>query len=152
MSNFDAWLAKSEYGLEWYPAFRTITVSTQRRAAMIGGVSQAFATHLENVLTSAPILLSARNEQAINELVPNIRGTYGQVFQMQFRKHPHTDDSVSVDQLPDVQAKDLIIVSASSDDGIVAGQYSVLYAQASTRHSFGGVLICYVGLDKAFGS
>lgn len=97
----------------------TATATTQNKA-LSSGKSGGFTTHLENVKVSPPQLPSAEGQHAIREAI-GAEGTAVALYECYTETHSHTDDSITVNQLPDINAHDKMTI-----DGVV---YTVQYAE-----------------------
>lgn len=120
--------------------FMTATATTERHPAMSGGKRSAPTTHLEDVSITPVMLPNAQGQHQIRAAI-GLEGTAVQVFEIYTESHEHTDDSSTVDQMPDIEAGDRLVTS-----GIT---YVVRWAeQQPATTSFGATLLLYVTEDK----
>lgn len=119
----------------------TTTASTTRNPAISGGKIGAPVTNLTNLKITPVMLPSATGQHAIRQLV-GLDGTAVQVFEAYTESHTHTDSSVSVTQLPDIEAGDRLVVGSIT--------YTVKWAeqQPATLAGFGVTLLLYLVEDK----
>lgn len=121
--------------------FMTETASTTRNPPkdvndMIGDP----VTHLESVKVTTRMLPDSRRVEAIRKAV-GIEGGVIQMFELYTESHEHTDDSVTVTQVPDIIAGDRVIL-----DGVT---YNVRTAEVeSPTSSFGQTLIIVITEDR----
>lgn len=120
--------------------FMTATATTERAPAMVSGKKGDPVTHLESVKIQPPMLPSAQGQHNIRQAI-GLDGSAIQVFETYTESHSHTDDSVTVNQLPDIEEGDRLI-----EGGVT---YVVKWAepQAGTS-SFGKTLMIYMIRDN----
>lgn len=130
-------------GMNWdySPAFKSITVSTKRHPAQSGGRVGSAVSHLTNV-TSSPLILSATegDTRQIRQAI-GLEGTATKIWQLRMHKHIHTDDGVSVNQLPDIKEGDKVTINSID--------YEVRWADTTHPFGFGDILILYVTEDNS---
>lgn len=114
--------------------------ATTARATMSSGKKGNTTTHLENVKITPPILPSATGQRAIREML-GLEGAVGQLWETYSESHEHTDNSVTVTQVPDIIAEDRLTVNGTT--------YYVHWAESnSATFSFGETLVIYMTEDK----
>lgn len=115
--------------------FMTSTAKTQR-ADVVSGKKGDPVTYLESVKIQAPFPPTASGQQAIREMV-GIEGSAVQIYECYTESHAHTEDSVSVNKVPDIVRGDLLITG-----GIT---YRVQWAKPyPATSSFGVTLAMYL--------
>lgn len=120
--------------------FMTATATTTRTPAVSGIKVGDAVTHLENVKVTPVMLSSASGQHAIRQAI-GLDGSAVQVFEAYTESHEHTDDSVTVTQVPDIREGDRIII-----DGVT---YNVRWSQRQTATtSYGQTLMIYMTEDK----
>lgn len=118
----------------------TTTASTKRQAAMASGKRGEPTTNLTGLLIT-PIMLSAMTGQHAVRQAIGLEGTAEQLFECYTESHTHTDSSVSVTQMPDIEAGDRLVVGSVT--------YNVKWAEIQpATFSFGATLLLYVTEDK----
>lgn len=121
-------------------AFMTATATTQRMEAMTGGKRGDLSAHLSGVKVTPPMLPSATGQHAIRSAI-GLEGTAMQVWECFTQKHSHTDDSVSVNQVPDILKNDRITIDSVT--------YVVRWAKENSLTSgFGKTLLMYLTEDE----
>lgn len=119
--------------------FMTATATTAR-GTMSSGKRGDPTTHLQNVSITPPMLPSATGQHAIKQMI-GLEGSAIQVWETYTESHQHTDNSVTVTQIPDIQVDDQLTVS-----GIT---YYIHWVEAnSATSSFGKTLLIYMSQDK----
>lgn len=118
----------------------TVTASTERAAAMSGGKKGAPVANLTNLLVT-PVMLSAMTGQHGLRQSLGMEGTAVQLFEAYTESHAHTDSAVSVNQMPDIEAGDRLIIGSIT--------YNVRFAEIQpATFSFGATLLLYITEDK----
>ena len=118
----------------------TATATTTRFGAMSSGKRGTLSTHLESLKLTPVMLSSAQGQHQIRQAI-GLEGTAVQVFETYTEAHAHTDDSVSVNQMPDIRTDDRIVVG-----GIT---YAVRWVeQQPATTSYGATLLIYLTEDK----
>ncbi|MEO0595070.1 MAG: hypothetical protein AAF126_03070 [Chloroflexota bacterium] len=124
-------------------AFMTTTATTKRRSdpAAVTGIIGDHVAYLSGVKVTPVMLPSAKGEH--NAMgVSGFDGTSVYSFETFTESHAHTKDGISVTELPDIRANDLITI-----DGI---EYTVKQARRETLTSaFGATLYIYLSEDNA---
>jgi hypothetical protein len=119
----------------------TTTASTKRSPAMSSGKVAAAATNLTSLLITPVMLSKMTGQYAIRQAI-GLEGTMVQVFEVYTEKHIHTDSGVSVDQVPDIEVGDKLVVGSIT--------YEVRWAEShSPASSFGATLQLYVIEEKS---
>lgn len=118
----------------------TVTASTARAPAMASGKKGDPVTNLTNLLIT-PIMLSAMTGQHGLRQALGLEGTAVQLFETYTESHTHTDSSVSVTQMPDIEAGDRLVIGSIT--------YNVRFAEIQpATYSFGATLLLYITEDK----
>lgn len=86
----------------------TVTASTKRSPQVSGGKRGARATHLEGV-SIVPLMPASRDTLQH----PVFEGQAMELWETYAESHQHTDDSVSVTQVPDIRQGDLLTVDST---------------------------------------
>lgn len=119
--------------------FMTETATTTRRPA-VSDSDGARVTNLQAVKICAPMLANAVSAHQVRQMI-GLEGTAIQIFETYTESHAHTDGGVSVTQVPDIRAGDLIT--------IVGVTYAVrLCEQQPPTTSYGATLLIYITEDK----
>lgn len=118
----------------------TTTASTTRPAAMVNGKKGDPTSNLTNLKITAVMLSSASGQHAIRQAI-GLDGTAVQIFETYSESHTHTDSSVSVTQMPDIEAGDRLVVGSVT--------YIVRWAEVQpATFSYGATLLLYLTEDK----
>ncbi len=122
-------------------AMMTSTATTTRHPAPdMNGKIGARATWLEDVKVT-PVMLASASGQHYARQASGFDGTSVYQYEAYTESHEHTEDSVTVTQLPDIRQSDLITI-----DGLT---YVVKRAAIDTpTSSFGKTLYLYLDLDS----
>lgn len=137
MPNFSNYYKSQNW--DYSPAFKTITISTKRAPAMdANDIISDPVTHLTGV-ESSPRILANRQIQQVLMQAAGLDGTQTQLWELRIRKGAHVDDGVSVNQLPDIQVHDHVVI-----DNVV---YSVKWADITHPFAFGDILLVYITED-----
>jgi hypothetical protein len=97
-------------------------------------------TNLTNLKITPVMLSSASGQHQIRQAI-GIEGTAVQVFEAYTEAHAHTDSSVSVNQMPDVEAGDKLVVGSVT--------YSIKWCeQQPATTGFGATMLIYITEDK----
>lgn len=87
----------------------TQTASTTRLPAKSGGKVGDPVTNLTNLKITPIMLDSARGTHQIRQAI-GLEGSAVQVFEAYTQSHAHTDSGVSVNQMPDIETGDKLVV------------------------------------------
>lgn len=118
----------------------TVTASTKRQPAMSGGKRGEPTTNLTSLLITPLMLASMTGTHAIRQAI-GLEGTAEQLFETYTESHTHTDSSVSVTQMPDIEAGDRLVIGSIT--------YNVKWAEIQgLTFGFGQTLMLYVTEDK----
>lgn len=98
----------------------TQTASTTRLPAKSGGKVGDPVANLTNLKITPIMLDSARGTHQIRQAI-GLDGTAGQIFETYTQAHAHTDSGVSVNQMPDIETGDKLVV-----DGVT---YNIQWAE-----------------------
>ena len=121
-------------------AMMTATATTTRHPARSSGKIGNPVTHLESVSIVPIMLSSATGQHNIRQMI-GLDGTGIQVFETYTESHTHTDDSVSVTQVPDIRAGDKLVTGGVT--------YHVYWCEQQPATSgFGATLLIYIAEDK----
>jgi len=87
----------------------TSTVSTKRAGAVVAGKRAAPVTHLENVsvFPIMPIDIGGRGDRVTTR--SGLPGQAIEQWETYTENHEHTDDSVTVTQIPDIREGDIMV-------------------------------------------
>jgi hypothetical protein len=120
--------------------FMTATATTTRRTNPSDGTFGAPSAHLAAVKITPVMLAGASGTHEIRRAL-GLEGTAVQLFEAYTEPHVHTDDSTSVNQLPDIAAGDRL-----TSDGTT---YLVRWAESQPPTStFARTLLLYLTEDK----
>lgn len=121
-------------------SFMTQTASTQRHPAMDSdGQIGAATTNINSFLIMPLMVASGEGEKRIRQAL-GLEGSHVQLWRTYTEAHSHTDSSVTVNQLPDVERGDKLVVGSIS--------YEVQWVESQpATSSFPATLYIYLTQD-----
>ena len=118
----------------------TTTASTTRPPAIASGKIGDPVTNLTNLKITPIMVSSAQGQHAIRQAI-GLEGTAVQIFECYTEAHSHTDSSVVVNQMPDIEIGDRIVVGSIT--------YNVRWAEIQpATFSYGATLLIYCTEDR----